>query len=185
MSGTIATSILAVGLVLAAGCSPSRVENDAQAPAQVASAPAQPAATPAAAPAAAPTASVSASPVTMTVYKSPTCGCCKNWIEHVKAAGFAVEVHDMDDLSEIKAEAGVPDRARSCHTAIVDGYAIEGHVPAETIRRLLKERPKVAGLAVPGMPVGSPGMEVPGQAADKYDVVAYDRTGTVSVYESR
>jgi hypothetical protein len=176
MSGTTA-SILAAGLVLAAACSSPRAGDGAQAPAQVASTETSMAAAPAD-PAAA------ALP-TMTVYKSPACGCCKNWIEHVQSAGFAVEVHDLDDLSEIKDEAGVPDRARSCHTAIVDGYAIEGHVPAETIKRLIKERPKVAGLAVPGMPVGSPGMEVPGQTADKYDIVAFDRTGALTVYESR
>jgi hypothetical protein len=171
MSGTTA-SILAAGLVLAAACSSPRAGDGAQAPAEVASAGTSMAAQAAALP-------------TMTVYKSPTCGCCKNWIEHVKSAGFAVEVHDLDDLGEIKDEAGVPDRARSCHTAIVDGYAIEGHVPAETIKRLIEERPKVAGLAVPGMPVGSPGMEAPGQAADKYDIVAFDRTGALTVYESR
>ena len=166
MSGTT-IALLSAGLVLAAACSPSRAGDDAQDPVQVAAAPVAQAALP-----------------TMTVYKSPTCGCCKNWIEHVKASGFAVEVHDLDDLGEIKDEAGVPDRARSCHTAVVDGYAIEGHVPAETIKRLLKERPKVAGLAVPGMPVGSPGMEVPGQASDKYDVMAFDRSGALTVYES-
>jgi hypothetical protein len=168
MSGTVTSSILAASLLLAA-C--SRSGGDGAPPTEITSSAAQAPASAAALP-------------TMTVYKSPTCGCCKNWIEHVKTAGFAVEVHDLDDLSEIKAEAGVPERARSCHTAIVDGYAIEGHVPAETIKRLLRERPRVAGLAVPGMPVGSPGMEVPGQAADKYDVVAYDRNGAVSVYES-
>ena len=181
MSGTTA-SILAAGFVLAAACSSPRTGDGAQAPAQPAATETSMAAPPAAPAAAGP--EVAALP-TMTVYKSPTCGCCKNWIEHVKSAGFAVEVHDLDDLGEIKDEAGVPDRARSCHTAIVDGYAIEGHVPAETIKRLLEERPKVAGLAVPGMPVGSPGMEVPGQAADRYDIVAFDRTGALTVYETR
>lgn len=178
MSGTFTTSLLAAGLALAA-CSPSRVDDGAGAPADVASAaattvPAQPAAAAGAA---------AALPV-MTVYKSPTCGCCKNWVDHVEAEGFQVEVHDLDDMSEIKAEAGVPERARSCHTAIVGGYAIEGHVPAATIKRLLREKPGVAGLAVPGMPTGSPGMEVPGQPADKYDVVAFDRDGALTVYES-
>jgi hypothetical protein len=124
-----------------------------------------------------------AAPV-ITVYKSPTCGCCGSWVDHVKAAGFAVEVHDVDNLSDIKADAGVPANARSCHTAIVGGYAIEGHVPATTIQRLLKEKPAIAGVAVPGMPVGSPGMEVPGQPADKYDVVAFKADGSTSVYES-
>jgi hypothetical protein len=120
----------------------------------------------------------------ITVYKSPSCGCCKNWVEHVKAAGFTVEVHDLDNLSDIKADAGVPANSRSCHTAIVGGYALEGHVPAATIQRLLKEKPAIAGLAVPGMPVGSPGMEVPGQPADKYDIVAFKADGSTSVYET-
>jgi hypothetical protein len=120
----------------------------------------------------------------ITVYKSPTCGCCKNWVDHVKAAGFTVEVHDLDNLSDIKADAGVPANARSCHTAIVGGYALEGHVPAATIQRLLKEKPAIAGLAVPGMPVGSPGMEVPGHPADKYDIVAFKADGSTSVYET-
>ena len=136
-----------------------------------------------AAPAAAPSQDLAAAPV-ITVYKSPSCGCCKNWVDHVKAAGFTVEVHDVDNLSDIKADAGVPASARSCHTAIVGGYAIEGHVPAATVQRLLKEKPAIAGIAVPGMPVGSPGMEVPGQAADKYDVVAFKADGSTSVYES-
>jgi hypothetical protein len=155
------------------------VDDGAGAPAEVASA----AATAPAQPSAAAAGAEAALPV-MTVYKSPSCGCCRNWVDHVKAEGFQVEVHDLDDVSEIKAEAGVPERARSCHTAIVAGYAIEGHVPAATIKRLLREKPDVAGLAVPGMPTGSPGMEVPGQPADKYDVVAFDRSGALTVYES-
>ena len=174
MSGTTA-SILAAGLVLSTACSSPPARDGAEAAIPVASTETSMAAQ---------AGSETAALPTVTVYKSPTCGCCKSWVEHVKAAGFAVEVHDLDDLGEIKDEAGVPDGARSCHTAIVDGYAIEGHVPAETIKRLLKERPKIAGLAVPGMPAGSPGMEVPGQAADKYDVVAFDRKGALTVYES-
>jgi hypothetical protein len=176
MSGTfMRISVLALaGPLFLAACSPSRTEDAAQAPVEIAAAPVPPAADlPDPGPAL----------PTLTVYKTPTCGCCKNWVEHVKAAGFTVEVHDLDDLAEIKAEAGVPRSARSCHTAIVDGYAVEGHVPAETIRRLLRERPKVAGIAVPGMPAGSPGMEVPGRT-DKYDVIAFDGSGGTSVYES-
>ncbi len=125
-----------------------------------------------------------AAPV-ITVYKSPTCGCCKQWVSHVEKAGFRVDVKDMDDMATVKADAGVPASVQSCHTAIVDGYAIEGHVPADVIQRLLKERPKIAGIAVPGMPVGSPGMEVPGRPADKYDVVTFDRKGKTGVYTSR
>lgn len=125
----------------------------------------------------------SALPV-MTVYKSPTCGCCKSWVDAVKAAGFTVEVHDVDDVTPIKDDAGVPADKRSCHTAIIDGYAIEGHVPPATIKKFLAEHPKAAGLAVPGMPVGSPGMEMPGQAPDHYDVIAFQVNGSSSVYES-
>ena len=120
----------------------------------------------------------------ITVYKSPSCGCCKGWVEHVKAAGYKVDVHDVANVNPVKDDAGVPADARSCHTAIVDGYALEGHVPAADIARLLEERPAIAGLAVPGMPVGSPGMEVPGQPADKYDVVAFKADGSTEVYAS-
>jgi hypothetical protein len=125
-----------------------------------------------------------AAPV-LTVYKSPTCGCCKDWITHVQRAGFRVDVKEMDNMSTVKADAGIPASVQSCHTTIVDGYAIEGHVPADVIQRLLKERPKVAGIAVPGMPVGAPGMEVPGRPADKYDVVTFDRKGKTGVFASR
>jgi hypothetical protein len=119
----------------------------------------------------------------MTVYKSPTCGCCKQWVEAVKEAGFTVEVHDVDYVEPIKDEAKVPADKRSCHTAIIDGYAIEGHVPPATIKKFLAEHPKAAGLAVPGMPVGAPGMEVPGQTPDKYDVIAFQSNGESTVYE--
>lgn len=123
-------------------------------------------------------------PVKMVVYKTPTCGCCRSWVEHVQQAGFEVEVHDMPDVQPVKNQHGLPQHLASCHTAIVDGYVIEGHVPADVIRRLLSERPQVAGIAVPGMPIGSPGMEM-GDRKDPYDIVAFARNGTVSVYESR
>ncbi|HEX6644620.1 MAG TPA: DUF411 domain-containing protein [Gemmatimonadales bacterium] len=171
----------ALAAVLLASCTSSRAETETERDAPIAAAAPSPAASPLAAPA--PTGSAAAAPV-ITVYKSPTCGCCKNWVDHVKAAGFAVEVHDVDNLSDIKADAGVPATTRSCHTAIVGGYAIEGHVPAATIERLLKEKPAIAGVAVAGMPVGSPGMEVAGQPADRYDVVAFKADGSTSVYES-
>jgi hypothetical protein len=119
----------------------------------------------------------------MTVYKSPTCGCCKKWVDAVKEAGFTVEVHDVDNVEPIKDEAGVPADKRSCHTAIIGGYAIEGHVPPATIKKFLAEHPKAAGLAAPGMPVGAPGMEMPGQAPDKYDVIAFQANGESTVYE--
>jgi hypothetical protein len=121
----------------------------------------------------------------MVVYKSPTCGCCAKWIDHVKANGFRVEVHDVtDNVAAKKAEWRVPGALHSCHTAKVGDYVLEGHVPAEEIKRLLAEKPAVAGLAVPGMPMGSPGMEGP-YPADKYDVVAFTHDGQTSVFASK
>lgn len=108
------------------------------------------------------------------VWKSPSCGCCEGWIAHLKAEGFTVAKHDVDDVEPIKAANGVADDLASCHTAIVDGYVVEGHVPATDIRRLLAERPAVKGIAAPGMPAGSPGM---GSAAEHYDVVSFDAAG--------
>ena len=121
-------------------------------------------------------------PDVVTVYKSPTCGCCSKWVDHLKASGFTVRTIDVADLSEIKAQAGVTRNLASCHTALVGKYTIEGHVPAADIRRLLKQQPEVAGLAVPGMPMGSPGME--GDRKDAYDVLAFDRTGRTEVWAS-
>jgi len=108
------------------------------------------------------------------VWKSPSCGCCEGWIAHLKANGFTVVPHDVDDVEPIKAANGVADDLASCHTAIVDGWVIEGHVPATDIRRLLAERPAVKGIAAPGMPGGSPGM---GSAAEPYEVVSFDAAG--------
>jgi hypothetical protein len=119
-------------------------------------------------------------PTTLTVFKSPSCGCCSKWVDHVKAAGFAVVVHDEEDMDPIK--LGVPSDLRSCHTAQVDGYLIEGHVPAEDIKRLLAARPKVAGLAVPGMPKSTPGMATPGAPAEPYTVVSFQKDGATQVY---
>lgn len=119
----------------------------------------------------------------ITVYKSPSCGCCGKWVEHLKANGFAPTVRDMDDLSEVKATFGVPKALQSCHTATVGHYVVEGHVPADLIHRMLREKAKFAGLAVPGMVTGSPGME--GGRAEPYDVVAFDRSGHTSVYAHR
>ncbi|HEX5831016.1 MAG TPA: DUF411 domain-containing protein, partial [Gemmatimonadaceae bacterium] len=108
---------------------------------------------------------------------------CKAWVDHVRKAGFAVEAKDVNDVEPYKAQLGVPLLLASCHTAIVEGYAIEGHVPADLIHRMLKEKPKVAGLAVPGMPMGSPGME--GPRKDAYDVVAFTKDGKTRVYAKR
>ena len=120
----------------------------------------------------------------MTVYKTPTCGCCSNWVDHMKAAGFPIEAVDTThvDLQGIKRVHGVPAHAASCHTAVVDGYVVEGHVPAEDVARMLRERPDIRGLAVPGMPMGSPGME--GPISQKYDVIAIGKNGEESVWAS-
>ena len=115
------------------------------------------------------------------VYKSPTCGCCGDWIEHLRANGFEVRAHDVADPSEYRRRYGVPDAFASCHTAVVGGYAIEGHVPAREIKRLLAERPKARGLAVPGMPAGSPGMEQGGRR-DPYEVLLFQRDGRHAIY---
>ncbi len=108
----------------------------------------------------------------LTVAKDPNCGCCSGWADHIRAAGFPVEIVETSELNRVRARLGVPRHLAACHTAEVDGYVIEGHVPARAIRRLLAERPQVTGLAVPGMPVGSPGMEVEGAPPDTYDVIA-------------
>jgi hypothetical protein len=103
-------------------------------------------------------------------------------VGHLRAAGYPVRAENADDLRPVKRRLGVPRALESCHTAQVDGYVIEGHVPADVIDRLLRERPRVVGLAVPGMPVGSPGMEVPGSPAERYRVFTFDRSGTTGVY---
>lgn len=121
----------------------------------------------------------------MTVHKSPTCGCCVEWVEHMRKNGYAVTTVDAADLAPLKKKLGVPAELQSCHTATVDRYVIEGHVPADLVDRLLRERPPVLGLAVPGMPIGSPGMEVPGRAAERYQIVAFDREGRRLVYDTR
>lgn len=95
------------------------------------------------------------------VYKNPSCGCCGKWVEHMQKAGFTVRVHEVTDLAPIREKLGMPERYASCHTARVGGYLVEGHVPAADVKRLLKEKPKAIGIAVPGMPPGSPGMESP------------------------
>ena len=121
----------------------------------------------------------------VTVYKSPTCGCCSLWVTHLKDAGFPVKAEDVPDVAPIKDKHGVPKSLASCHTALVDGYVIEGHVPADLIDRLLAERPPVVGLAVPGMPLGSPGMEAPGRPAERYQILTFDRSGRTGVFATR
>ena len=125
----------------------------------------------------------SAHAAAMTVYKTATCGCCADWVEHVRAAGFEVTVADVSqaELIQRKRELGIDPRLGSCHTALVGGYIVEGHVPAADIRRLLAERPPVAGIAVPGMPLGSPGMDYGGRR-DPYNVIAFDDAGGLRIF---
>ena len=117
----------------------------------------------------------------ITVYKSPTCGCCKKWVDHLEENGFEVKSYDVRDVVSHKMRMGVPPALGSCHTALVDGYVIEGHVPADDIKRLLQQRPAVSGLAVPGMPIGSPGMEQ-GNRRDPYEVLSFTEDGSSSVF---
>jgi len=119
----------------------------------------------------------------MVVYKTPTCACCDDWVDHVREAGFEVSAHDIThaELNDKKVEGGLGPGMASCHTAFIDGYTIEGHVPATEIKRLLELRPDVAGLTVPGMPIGSPGMEM-GDRVDDYDVLSFTRNGNTEVF---
>jgi hypothetical protein len=118
------------------------------------------------------------------VWKSPSCGCCGDWIQHLKASGFQVKVNEVATAVPVRARLGVADRYGSCHTAVVEGYALEGHVPAREIRRLLKDKPAAIGLAVPGMPVGSPGMDGPAYNGrkDPYDVLVIEKSGSAKVF---
>ncbi|MEQ8366727.1 MAG: DUF411 domain-containing protein [Roseicyclus sp.] len=118
------------------------------------------------------------------VFKSPTCGCCSAWIEHMSGAGFAVDARDVDQeaLYALKARSGITPELASCHTAFVDGFVVEGHVPAADIERLLAERPDAIGLSVPGMPIGSPGMEM-GNQREAFDTVLLLRDGSIEIFE--
>jgi hypothetical protein len=128
-----------------------------------------------------PPARAAASPA-LEVWKNRGCSCCSAWAEHFERAGFAVTMHEVDDLAPVRTAAGVPPDLAGCHTARLEGYVIEGHVPVEPVQRLLVERPEVLGLAVPGMPVGSPGMEVPGRPAEPFDVIAFAADGSRRVF---
>jgi len=119
----------------------------------------------------------------MVVYKDPGCGCCTNWVEHVRAAGFEVSARNTTEMAAIRRRYRVPAGLASCHTAVVAGYVIEGHVPADLVRRLLREKPAVTGLTVPGMVTGSPGME--GAFKDPYDVLSFDTAGKTAVFARR
>ena len=122
------------------------------------------------------------------VWKTASCGCCKDWIKHLEANGFKVQAHDVSNAAknEMRQRLGLAEQFGSCHTGLVDGYVLEGHVPAREIRRLLKDKPRALGLAVPGMPVGSPGMDGPeyGGLKDAYDVLLVQRGGTARVFQT-
>lgn len=120
----------------------------------------------------------------MVVYKDPNCGCCKQWVAHAQKAGFTVEAHDTSDMDTVKASMGVPAALASCHTAKVGTYIVEGHVPADLIIKMIDEKSTSRGLAVPGMPMGSPGMEM-GNRKDAFDVVAFEKDGKTRVYARR
>ena len=122
-------------------------------------------------------------PSVITVYKDPNCGCCSKWIEHMSKSGFVVTARDVTSMDEIKKTMRVPAELQSCHTSVVDKYVIEGHVPADLVKKFLAEKSTALGLAVGGMPMGSPGME--GPRADKYDVMVFDRDGKSRVYAQR
>ena len=124
------------------------------------------------------------SPATIAVVRDPGCGCCLQWVAHLKKAGYNAIVTESSNMAAVKDSRGVPAAARSCHTGVIGGYVIEGHVPAEDIKRLLKDRPNVVGLAVAGMPSGSPGMEVPSGVIAPYDVLAFDKAGKTTVFAS-
>lgn len=114
----------------------------------------------------------------LTVYKTPWCGCCKGWVAHVTRAGFRPTVVELEDLAPIRAKHGIPFELSSCHTGLIAGYVVEGHVPPADVARLLRERPKALGLTVPGMPLGSPGMEQPGGARERFEtLLLLDRSG--------
>jgi hypothetical protein len=130
---------------------------------------------------AAPAASSTTALPLVTVHKTPTCGCCSKWVDHMKASGFQMNVIDLDNLNDIKTRVGIPPAMGSCHTAEVGGYFVEGHVPANDVLRLLKEKPDAKGITVPRMPIGSPGMEV-GDEKEPYDVILVKKDGTTEVY---
>jgi hypothetical protein len=121
-------------------------------------------------------------PTPITVYKSSTCGCCTKWVDHIRAGGFTPTVYDEEEMDALKDKLKVPESVRSCHTAQIEGYVIEGHVPATDIRRLLAGRPRTAGLAVPGMPPLTPGMAPPGVEPKDFEVVSYQPDGSTKIF---
>jgi hypothetical protein len=124
-------------------------------------------------------------PIPISVYKSPACGCCSLWVDYMRKNGFDAKVQNVDNIGALKLKLGVREEFASCHTTEVGGYIVEGHVPVEAVQRMLKERPKIAGIAVPGMPMGSPGMEVPSGQKDSYNILAFTSDGKTTVYDRR
>lgn len=122
-------------------------------------------------------------PNQITVWKTPSCGCCHEWVAHLRKSGFEVVTHDVDDTAPVRQKFGLPAKFGSCHTARLGNYVLEGHVPAQELRRLLREQPKALGLAVPGMPMGSPGMEM-GDTRDAYNVLLVMADGSSRIYQS-
>lgn len=122
-----------------------------------------------------------AGPKEMTVYRSPTCSCCEKWMDHMKTHGFTVKEIQSEEMDSVKQKLGIPKALQSCHTALVDGYVVEGHVPAEDVKKLLATKPKIAGLAAPGMPSGSPGMEMGGSKAN-FSVILFDKQGNTQTF---
>ncbi len=118
---------------------------------------------------------------TVTVYKSPTCNCCADWVAHMREQGFPVEITSRFNVKPVKRQVGVPSSLAACHTAVVDNYVVEGHVPAQEVKKLLRKKPDVRGLSVPGMPVGSPGMER-GNRVEPYEVLAFTPAGDTTVF---
>lgn len=121
-------------------------------------------------------------PLRITVYKSPSCGCCGDWVKYMQGQGFETDVKEMNDLTEIKRSFGVPVKLESCHTAFISGYVFEGHVPADLVKKVLADRPKIVGLSAPGMPADAPGM---GTGKTPYDVISWDKAGKTAVYAKR
>lgn len=117
------------------------------------------------------------------VYRSPTCGCCSKWVKHLRDHQFSVEDIVRDDMAAVKEQFGIPRQLASCHTAVIDGYVVEGHVPADDIMKMLETKPDISGIAVPGMPVGTPGMEM-GERRDAYQVISFDKNGDFKVFNS-
>ncbi|HYF23754.1 MAG TPA: DUF411 domain-containing protein [Caulobacteraceae bacterium] len=129
-----------------------------------------------------PATACAAPPRELVVHRTPWCGCCGGWVKHMRAAGFTVREVEVEDTAAIRARHGVADELSSCHTGVVGGYAVEGHVPAADVVRLLAERPKARGLTVPGMPIGSPGMEVPGAKREAYETLLIGPDGSTRVF---